>query len=138
MIRLGKEVVRSCRDSVQRSGNSPKAWRKIGPDFLFNPRRVLVGWEYLPRGDEINDEPVHHEIPPVAASYIVVLMEGARMSSKDQSSKSEQLDIMKGRVMASGTSRRDVIKGAAAIAGGAAIAAAAPGLASAAPGVGTR
>ena len=51
------------------------------------------------------------------------------MSSKDQSSKSEQLDIMKGRLMASGASRRDVIKGAAAIAGGAAIAAAAPGLA---------
>jgi ABC-type oligopeptide transport system substrate-binding subunit len=65
-------------------------------------------------------------------------MEGARMSSKDQSSKSEQLDIRKGRMMSSGASRRDVIKGAAAIAGGAAIAAAAPGLASAAPAASTR
>ena len=60
------------------------------------------------------------------------------MSSKDQPTKGEQLDIMQERLLAAGASRRDVLKIAAAAAGGVAAAAAAPKFASAAPAISSR
>jgi ABC-type oligopeptide transport system substrate-binding subunit len=60
---------------------------------------------------------------PGAFNDRCVVLEGASMSAKNTPSQSEQLEIMKDRLLSAGMSRRDVMKVAAAAAGGAAMAA---------------